>query len=87
MSREICGIIVPRLEAAFMQVDDRCDAECLRQPGHWDERHVFKTRNGYVVWQDDLLCGCCEPDEDSRCFTYSEIDEAEAKALIESRDR
>jgi hypothetical protein len=45
--------------------------------------HVFKTPDGqYYSWEDDTDCGCCEPDEDSRCFSYEEITEEQYRTMF-----
>lgn len=61
--------------------------ECLRLDVHWDGKHVFRNRGGvYYLWEDDDSCGCCQPEDDERCFAYGEISEKEALELIARRD-
>jgi hypothetical protein len=91
MRGEICGIIVPRHEeilygsvgrAASLRGQAPELAECVLPPGHTCDCHVFKTPEGqFIRWEDDWDCGCCEPEEDDRCYTYCEISLEEFKKL------
>jgi hypothetical protein len=76
-----CGIIVPRQEDIIGESADYF-AECIRGRGH-SGPHVFLTPEGkYFSWEDDWKCGCCKPEEDSRCYVYKEITKEDFLALV-----
>ena len=76
-----CGIIVPRREEIIGDRSDGYLPECIRSECHHGP-HVFLTPEGkYFSWEDDWKCGCCRPEEDSRCYTYQEITKGDFLAL------
>ncbi len=82
-----CRIIAPRQEDIVGFRKDGYSAECILPRCHSCPQHVIKTPEGkYFQWEDDYGCGCCSPDEDDRCYVFSEIMEVEAKRLLEGRE-
>jgi hypothetical protein len=72
-----CGIIATRQEDIIGNRDDGYFAECILERHGWGP-HVFRTPEGKIyAWEDDMECGCCEPDEDDRCTIYWEISETD----------
>ncbi len=72
-----CGVIMPRREQTVQGNCDHYLAECIRKRGHRGP-HVIKTpENVLIAWEYDWECGCCEPEEDERCYVYQEISEKE----------
>jgi hypothetical protein len=80
----ICGIIMPRQTDVVSHRNDGYLAECILESGHLGH-HIVKTLEGkFYAWEDDWGCGCCEPDEDDRCYTYWELSEQEVANSIAS---
>ena len=81
---ETCGVIPPRQdEMVVLLGKDQYLAECILPIGHLGP-HVIKTPEGeFYAWEDDMECGCCEPDEEDRCYTYWSINESDIPKLAE----
>ena len=75
ISGDVCGIMPPRQNflIGFLDWPENYLPECLAKSGHWGP-HVFRLPDGrFIAWEDDLLCGCCTPEEEERCFVYREV--------------
>ncbi len=73
-----CGIIVPRQEYVIGYREDGYLASCILSGVHGYGPHVFRTPEGLLMaWEDDMECGCCEPEEDARCIVHWEIEESD----------
>ena len=70
----ICGIIAPRQSDIVGYRGDGYLAECILPYAHFGRPHVIRTPEGkFWAWEDDAECGCCEPDEVDRCYSFEEI--------------
>jgi hypothetical protein len=59
-----CGIIVVR-QHQIVNTHQDYFAECILEGVHGHGPHVFCTPEGeYYAWEDDMECGCCEPEEE-----------------------
>ncbi len=77
----LCHTLPPRREYIF-QVYGKCNPECILPYAHWCG-HVFHLSDGrHVQWEDDWDCGCCEPDEEDRCYDTWFVSEEEVTELI-----
>jgi hypothetical protein len=78
---ECCWILPPRPEDMIGPRQDGYMPECLLPKPHYTP-HVFKTPEGkYIAWEDDMECGCCEPDEDDRCAVFWQISKQEFEEM------
>lgn len=83
---EICGIVPPRRHELLRYEDLQCLCECIIPVDVLHSSHVFQKPDGsYMAWADDWECGCCEPEEHDRCYTYWEITEDEVHKLMEAQ--
>jgi len=83
MHREACGILVSRQEDIVGYRNDNYSAACIMPNGHIGP-HVIKTPEGrYFSWEYENDCGCCEPDDPSRCYDHRELMRHQVLKLIE----
>ncbi|OGG41534.1 hypothetical protein A2837_03475 [Candidatus Kaiserbacteria bacterium RIFCSPHIGHO2_01_FULL_46_22] len=64
--------------------------ECLRPKDHAGPHLIRRHSGEYIAWEYDEECDCpdCQSeDPNDRCLFYGEVEEAEAKLLIESATR
>jgi hypothetical protein len=79
---DICYIIPPRREGIIGERQDGYMGDCILPRAHFCP-HVLQTPEGqYFEWEDDMECGCCEPEEDSRCYVFSEITEKQFRRYV-----
>lgn len=82
MTNETCGICVLRREHS-MYIEG-VSGDCLRPYTHVGVHLFLNARGEYIIWEDDNECGCCEPEDHDRCFTYRRATPEEVTTLLTS---
>jgi len=81
---DVCGIIATRQRQMVGYRHNHYVASCILTGSHQYGPHVIKTPdNKYIAWEDDMDCGCCEPEESDRCTIFWEIREDELQLYQE----
>ena len=87
-----CGILPPRTrDLLYLHQgrfrDEKVSFSCILPAEACTGRHVFRLPNEeLILWEDDYDCGCCEPEDNDRCYTAHTISEDQFRLMLNIGD-